>query len=174
MKILKRIFGKRKVDLSDNVPQECPDNWSLTLDDLFQEINEGKRKSIEPQEGAWAKEYERSLIPASIRFPSKGDVYESKQDQIVDFMTAWSRPFTGDGTGTLLKGDSVWVHTDPGEEKPLGTYAIPVDYEKLEKRMVPLEERNDRHYEGFYFYFKTVELNENFILVDTIKNRTFS
>jgi hypothetical protein len=66
MKILKRILGKRKVDLSDNVPQECPDDWNLTLDDLFQEINEGKRKSIEPQEGAWTKEYERSLIPASI------------------------------------------------------------------------------------------------------------
>ena len=82
-------------------------------------------------------------------------------------MTAWSKPFTGDGTATLLKGERVWVHTDPGDKKPLGTYAIPVDYEKLEKRMVLSVERNDRRYEGFYFYFKTLELNQNFRLVDT-------
>ncbi len=36
-------------------------------------------------------------IPDKIRFPSKGDVYESKENQTIDFMTAWSKPFTGDG-----------------------------------------------------------------------------
>lgn len=167
MNILKRIFGKPKVSLQDNIPKKRPDDWNLTLDDLFNEIETGKRKTIEPHEGVWAKEYERTLIPDTIRFPLKGDVYESKQDQTVDFMTAWSRPFTGDGTATLLKGERVWVHTDPGEEKPLGTYTIAVDYEKLEKRMVPSAERNDRRYGGFYFYFKTHELNENFSLAGT-------
>jgi len=167
MNIFKRIFGKRKADVPNKALRKRPDDWNFTLDDLFKEIEAGKRKTIESHEGAWAKEYERSLIPDKIRLPSKGDVYESREDQTIDFMTAWSKPFTGDGAASLLKGERVWVHTDTGEEKPLGVYAIPVDYEKLEKRMVPSVVKNDRHYEGFYFYFKTLELNENFRLVDT-------
>lgn len=133
MKLFNRIFGNREVDLPNKVPLKRPEDWNLTLDDLFREIEAGKRKTIEPHEGAWAKEYERSLIPDKTRFPSKGDVYESRKDQTIDFMTARSKPFTGDGTATLLRGERIWVHTDPGEEKPLGACAIPVDYEKLEK-----------------------------------------
>jgi hypothetical protein len=33
--------------------------------------------------------------------------------------------------------------------------------------MVTREDRNDPKYGGFYFFFKTVELNENFKLVET-------
>lgn len=60
-----------------------------------------------------------------------------------------------------------WVDNDPRDDSPLGTYALPVEYDKLEKRMVPQDERDNPKYGGFYFYFKTVDLNNNFALIQT-------
>jgi hypothetical protein len=131
------------------------------------EVEAGKRKSVGPPELDWAREYERSLIPDGVRFPQKGDVYESLADQEVSYMTAWSAPFTGGGEAILLKGERVWIDSNPTEEKPIGTYALPVEYSKLEERMVPREEREARRYGGFYFYFNTVDLNDRFTLVET-------
>jgi hypothetical protein len=131
------------------------------------EMEAGKRKSVGQPELDWAREYERSLIPDGARFPQKGDVYESLDDQKVTYMTAWSAPFTGGGEATLLKGERVWIDSSPTEKKPIGTYALPVEYNKLEKRMVPREEREAPRYGGFYFYFNTVDLNDKFRLVET-------
>lgn len=153
--------------ISDEPPPKRPADWNLTIEDLFAEMKAGKRTSVGHPEIEWAKEYERGLLPSDIRFPQKGDVYESKRDQTVHYMTAWSAPFTGGGEATLFKGECVWVEKDPMEDQPLGTYALPVDYETLEKRMVPKEELEDPRFGGFYFHFKTVDLNTNFILVET-------
>jgi len=146
---------------------ERPADWNLTLDDLWAEMNAGKRKSVGQPEIEWAREYEKSLIPEDTRFPNKGDVYKANSDQVVHYMTAWSAPFTGGGEATLFKGERIWIDNDPNDEKPLGTYALPVEYRKLEKRMVPAEEREEPRYGGFYFHFKTVDLNKNFTLVQT-------
>jgi hypothetical protein len=144
-----------------------PPGWNLTYDDLFAEMKAGKRKSLGNPEAAWAIDYEKSLLPESTRFPHKGDLYESLADQEIEYMTAWAAPYTGGGKGQLLKGERIWIHSDPREEKPLGVYALPVEYEALEARMVPEAERTSEKYGGFYFYFKTLELESNFRLLQS-------
>lgn len=167
MNWIKRLFGKRLPEKATAAKPARPPDWHLTLEDLFAEMKAGKRKSVGNPEAQWAKDYERSLIPEGTRFPRKGHLYESRCDQTVRYMTAWGAPFTGEGEAVLHKGEHVWIDNDPRDEEPLGSYALPVEYEKLEKRMVPQAERGNPEYGGFYFYFKTVDLNRNFTLIQT-------
>ena len=104
-----------------------PADWNMTIDDLFAEMIAGKRKSVGNPEIEWAREYEKSLIPEGSRFPKNGDVYESKANQTVHYMTAWSAPFTGGGEATLLKGERIWIDNDPNDDGPIGTYALPIE-----------------------------------------------
>lgn len=148
--------------LTDIPPR--PADWKSTIDDLMIEMKEGKRNGIGQPDLEWAREYEISLIPEGYRFPKTGDVYESIADQEVEFMTAWAAPFTGGGQGTILKGERIWIPEE--EEKCIGTYADPVDYSKLEQRMVVATGSTGDKYAGFYLFVKTVVLNEKFKLVD--------
>jgi len=167
MNWIRKLIGKPAPRRPTVSQPERPADWNLTLDDLFAEMESGKRKSVGAPETEWAREYELSLIPADTRFPKKGDLYKSNHDQTVTYMTAWSAPFTGSGEALLLKGERVWVDSDPRQEKPLGTYALAVEYDKLEQRMVPKEERENPRFGGFYFHFKTVDLNNHFTLIET-------
>jgi len=142
-----------------------PPDWNLTIDDLIEEMKAGKRRSIE--EFKRARDYEQSLIPEGIRFPRKGDVYESLKDQTVSYLIGWLGPFTTGGEATLMEGERVWINSDATDEKPIGTYALPIEREQLEERMVPREDRANPKYGGFYFFIKTVQLNEDFKLVET-------
>ncbi|MGD0339981.1 MAG: hypothetical protein ABSB78_14465 [Bacteroidota bacterium] len=144
-----------------------PPDWNLKISDLVEEVKAGKRKFIGTTEIIWAREYERSLIPDGVRYPQKGDVYESLKDQTVHYLTAWAAPYTGGGDTTLLKGEQFWIKSEPLEKNPIGTYALPIEYKKLEERMVPGSDRDNSKYRGFYFAFTTVELNNNFKLVQT-------
>jgi len=167
MNLLQLLFGKKEAPLKEEVLKERPADWNLTISDLMDELTEGKRDSLNSQERTWALDYERSMLSPDIRFPRKGDVYESLEDQTIHFFIAYSAPFTGEGKGTLLKGDKIWIHNNTAEKKPMGEYAIPVNYKELEQRMVTHQERNSFRYDGFYFYFETVDLNEKFRLVET-------
>ncbi|MBF0229820.1 MAG: hypothetical protein HQK63_09590 [Desulfamplus sp.] len=167
MNWIKRLFSRKApVQPVRNIP-ERPSDWNLTLSDLFAEMKAGKRKYIGNPEAEWAKQYEQSLIPEGTRFPSKGDLYESKFDQHIEYLTAWAAPFTGGGEGVLFKGERIWVDNEPRDNKPLGVYALPVEYDKLEMRMVSQDDRNSSKYGGFYFYFNTIDLNKNFTLIKT-------
>ncbi len=129
------------------------------------EMHAGTRPKISGDELAWAREYERSLIPEGTRFPRKGDVYESLEDQTVDYRTEWAAPYEGGAQTTLFKGERVRVNWVPDEAKPVGVSTVPVEYKKLEERIVPRQERESSKYGGFYFYFTTIELNTKFKLV---------
>uniref|UniRef100_UPI0040561A27 hypothetical protein n=1 Tax=Candidatus Electronema sp. TaxID=2698783 RepID=UPI0040561A27 len=166
MCFLHKLFGRRTKQAAP--PAERPPrpaDWNFTFADLMAEMKAGKRNSVGQPELDWASDYERSLIPAGMRFPQKGDVYEVLQDMEVEFMTAWAAPFTGGGKGMLMRGERVLVHFEPAEAKPIGAYAKAVEYKAVEERMVPASERTSRKYGGFYFYFSTVELNTKFALV---------
>ena len=170
MNWIKNIFSSRTLQpatVSQPEKPPMPPDWNLTLDDLFAEMKAGKRKSVGNPEAEWAKEYERTLIPEGTRFPHKGDLYASTCDQMVQYMTAWAAPYTGSGEALLFKGERIWIETEPLDAKPLGSYALPVDYKKLEERMVPQAERSSFKYGGFYFYFKTVDLEKKFTLLQT-------
>lgn len=166
MCLLGKFFGRNIQKTAPPAERPSrPEGWKLTFADLMVEMKAGKRHSIGQPELDWARDYERSLIPAEMRFPQKGDVYEALQDMEVEFMTAWAAPFTGGGKGMLMQGERVIVHSEPAEAKPIGAYAKAVEYKSAEERMVPASERTSRKYGGFYFYFRTVELNTKFSLV---------
>jgi hypothetical protein len=81
----------------------APPGWNKTIQDLFDESKRTK-SAVGPPEVEWARDYERSLIPAGMRFPKKGDVFEATRDVEVSYLTSWSAPFTGGGSGRLKKG----------------------------------------------------------------------
>jgi hypothetical protein len=144
-----------------------PEGWNRTIADLMAEVTAGKRGGVGQPEIDWARDYERSLIPPDVRFPQKGDVYEALEDMTADFLTAWSAPFTGGGQGLLKKSERILVDSEPSEPKPISSYAVAIDYEALEQRIVPESDRTAERYAGFYFHFKTVDLNRKFKLVET-------
>lgn len=144
----------------------APAGWNKTLADLFDEMRRGERGSVGGPEVEWAREYERSLLPAGLRFPCKGDIYEAIDEVCVDYLTAWSAPYTGGGTGTLMKGDRVVIDVDPGTARPISAYAAAVDAAALEPRIVPMDDRTSPKYAGFYFSLKTVDLNRKFRLIE--------
>nr|WP_294939365.1 hypothetical protein [uncultured Flavobacterium sp.] len=119
----------------------------------------------------WAREYERSLIPDGYRFPQKGDMYESRFDQEVDFLTSWSAPYIGGGTTTLFAGEKIWLDAIPSDQKPIGVYLLAVYYQELEARIVPETDRTAFKYGSFSFYVSTRVLNENFRLIKTGFNK---
>jgi len=80
-------------------------------------------------------------------------------------MTAWKAPFTGGGKGKIYKGEEIWIDNEPYEDKPTGTYALPIKYKELESRMVPETERTDQKYNDFYFSISTPILNSKFKLI---------
>jgi hypothetical protein len=165
MHSFKKLSRKNSRKTNDRQPSERPSDWHLTFSDLMEEIKTGKRKIICQTELDWAGEYERSLLPDDIQFPASGDVYESLDNQTINYLTAWEAPSTGKGQGNLLKGEKVWINSEPVDLKAIGTYALPIEYKELEDRMISQENRENRNYNGFYFYFKTIELHSNFKLV---------
>ena len=152
--------------MSESTIPPPPLGWNKTIADLVAEITSGVRKSVGPYETQWARDYERSLLRADVRFPNKGDLYEALQDIKIDYMTSWAAPFTGSGKGLLKRGERIRVKYEPGEPRPIGIYLEAVDYATLESRMVPETERNNEKYCGFYFSVKTLDLNRRFKLVE--------
>jgi hypothetical protein len=164
MSFLKRLLGITELKKPQKIKAERPPEWKSTISDLWSDMKAGKRRSIAQQEFEWAEDYERSLIPENCRFPRKGDLYESLEDQVVDFQTDWAMPYTGAGEGTLLKGERVRIE-EPRNDKPVIVSAKPVDYAKLEERMVPKQDRECPKYGRFYLRLKTMDLNTRFRLV---------
>lgn len=146
----------------------APPGWNKTVDDLMSEMKSGLRESVEGPEFEWARNYETSLwrsqLPKDTRFPRSGDVYEAIDDIEVGYMTHWFAPFTGGGSAVLKQGERV-VALDVRDQEPLGIYARPVDYEQLELRMVPEEERARKKYGGFSLAISTRDLNTKFRLI---------
>ncbi|MFZ1528908.1 MAG: hypothetical protein WAT19_09160 [Ferruginibacter sp.] len=144
-----------------------PKDWNFTISDLMEEMKNGTRKEIREPEMTWAREYEKSLIPSHYRFPEKGDLYITKFDQEVEFITNWSAPYTGGGTTKLFKGEQIWVTSNPIDKKPIGVYLEAVKYDELEERIVSQSDRSSFKYGGFSFSISTKVLNENFDLLQT-------
>lgn len=149
--------------MNDSFPP-APEGWNKTLSDLHEELKRGERQSVGNPELHWAREYTRSQIPATMRFPKKGDVYEVLEDMTVTYLVAYTAPVTGRGSGLLKKGDRLIVDHEPADAKPIGVYVKGVNHKDLEARIVPRSIRREPKYGGIYFFFDTVELNSKFKL----------
>ncbi len=166
------VDGSETPEMPPPIPP-MPAGWNLTLLDLMNEVETGKRRTLQEPETSWALEYERSQLPAGIRFPHKGDVYEARADTALDFHVAWGRgPSTCEGRGVLLRGERVRVAMEPRDARPLLVHADVVDSGEAERRIVPAEDRDDPQYSGFFFSIRTVELHRNFVLVSTAEAET--
>jgi hypothetical protein len=143
----------------------APPSWNKTIRDLLAEVDRGESGSVGSPEVDWARDYERSMLPADIRYPRKGDIYEAVTDFEVTYLTAWTAPYTGDGRGSLKGGDRLCIEHEPSNPKPTSVYATAVNYEDLEKRLVPPDVRKNEQYSGYYFSIKTADLHSLFKLV---------
>jgi hypothetical protein len=141
----------------------APPGWNKTIQNLFDESKK-TGSAVGSPEVEWARDYERSLIPVGTRFPKKGDVYEATTDVEVRYLTSWSAPFTGGGSGTLKKGERVIIDYDP-LSRPIAANAKAINYTHVEEDMVPESDRSNMKYSGFYLVLKTLELSRDFKLV---------
>jgi hypothetical protein len=141
----------------------APPGWNKTIQDLTDEAKK-TGSAVGSPEVEWARDYERSLIPAGTRFPKIGDVYEATKDITVSYLTSWSAPFTGGGSGILKKGERVIIDYEP-LPRPIAASAKAINYTRVEEGMVPESERSNKKYSGFYLVLKTLELSRDFKLV---------
>jgi hypothetical protein len=150
-------------------PPPAPAGWCKTLADLWAELDAGLRETLGSPETDWARDYERSLLPAKTRFPRRGDVYEALEDFEVSYMTSWRAPFTGGGKALLKRGDQIEIPDSSVIPLPILVYARAVNYRELEVRVVPESERKSESYTGFYFAVRTSDLNTKFRLVRSVE-----
>jgi hypothetical protein len=139
----KRIFATNKNE--DNALLPMPPDWNLTTDELASEIEKGKRGKMNPNEWAWAKEYERNLMRQSYRFPKYGDLYQAKFEQTLSYQIDLSGvPASFQGSLNIIAGEQFWVYAEPNEEEQFGAFLIPVHYKDIEKKIVPEPERKGK------------------------------
>jgi hypothetical protein len=91
-------------------------------------------------------------------------VYEATSDVEVSYVTSWSAPFTGGGSGRLKKGERVIIDYEP-LPRPIAANAKAINYTQVEQEMVPESDRSNNKYSGFYFVLKTLQLSRAFRLV---------
>ena len=142
-----------------------PPGWNKTTSDLAEEIKAGVSKGFGGAEWEGARDYERSLLPADIRYPRKGDVYEALRDIEVRYLTSWNAPYTGGGKAVLKQGDRIKVDDEP-IDRPISVPAVAINYAELEERIVPSSDRNSEKYSGFHLSIDTIDLNKCFKLTD--------
>lgn len=164
-KFLKWLFTMKDASSPRAPNPPRPKNWDKTIGDLMQELSEGRRKSIGQPELDWAREYTRSLLPDGLRYPMKADVYEALSTQCIRYVTHWRKPFTGGHKTMIHSGERVWIH-EPSHERPISVHATPINYNLLEQRIVPAEDRLQPDYDGFSLSIDTMILLNNFRLVE--------
>lgn len=135
-----------------------PPGWTKTVRDLFAEPS----RTIGADELEWARAYERSLLQSWARFPRNGEVFEAIEETAVEFVTHWSAPFTGGGSGVLPRGTKVRVEVFDRDPEPIAVYARPLDYAALEATLVSQLDRSADKYDGYSLSLRTEQLNRLF------------
>lgn len=82
----------------------------------------------------------------------KGDMFEVLEDLHTFGLSAWTYAYTGDFKCLLRKGTLLSVPKNTLEGRT-AFYLLPVEYEKMEKELVPVKIRNAPRYNGYYFIF---------------------
>lgn len=134
-----------------------------TSKELFDELDQGKRKTISAPEleAAWA--YEDSLFPPNARFPKKGDIYVLLNEIEIPFVVSFGARQLAD-KAVLPKGMQICVDT-MSDEKPRAVGCRPVEYTIFEELIVPKEQRIHPEYSGYYLFVATLSLMKDFVLI---------
>jgi hypothetical protein len=107
------------------------------------------------------------LLLDGTRFPKNGELYESISEIEVSYQIHFKAPFTGGGSGTLPKGVVVEVIFNPAMKDPIGVAAKPIEYEWVERILIPKDDLANSKYGGYSITISTQQLNEKFKLVAT-------
>ena len=142
-----------------------PKGWNKTVADLFEEMRQGKRLIATDEEGEWAKEYEKSLLPASAVFPEEGQVWHAVDDCDVEFEVFFTAPGGGpSGATRISRGERVRIGSQTNSDA-LSVHFLPLRYEELELAIVAQHIRANPRYADYALYSKTGYFNEHFRLV---------
>jgi O-acetyl-ADP-ribose deacetylase (regulator of RNase III) len=132
-----------------------------TLDELFNELKIGKRSSINEQELENGRKLSKALMPTGLFYPTGFEVFEAVDDIQISYLTYFMAPYTGGDKAKILKGERVVVGK-PNQEKPLSYHCLPINAGEIEKRIIPLSDRDNPAYDGYSLSIETKLLNKYF------------
>ena len=132
-----------------------------TIDELFQEMKEGKRRTIEGKTLDNARKLTQALMPKGLFYPKGGEVFEAIQDVQISYLTHFMAPYTGGEKTKLLRGEKIIV-SKPNQNKPLSYYCYPINAAEIENRIIPFSDKADPAYNGFSLSIDTKSLNKDF------------
>jgi hypothetical protein len=165
-KFIIQFFGNKNTVIKES--KEMPLDWNLTVDELVNEIKNGKRGEMTPAEYNWAREYEMNIMRRIYRFPKRGDLYRAKFEQTISYQVELSGvPTSFFGSIIIKGGEQLWVYCEIYEDEPLSAFLLPVHYKEMESNIITEDERKGKMYNGFYFNITTKILNEKFDLIQT-------
>ena len=153
---------------TDSVSRPRPEDWKKTVADLFEEMRQGKRLGATAEEGDWARDYEKSLLPADAIFPKEGQVWEAVSECEVDFEVFFCAPGGGPaGTFRLAGGERVRIGSLTNTEG-LFVHFVPLRYEQLQDVIVAPQVRANPRYSDYALGAKTGYFNAHFRLVEDL------
>ena len=136
-----------------------------TFDEMYKELQEGKRKEISHSDTQKSAALQRTLYPKNIRYPQSGDIYLCIEDAQINYMTHWMKPYTG-GDKTIFPKDEKIKITDISQTKPTSVYCQAANADKIENLLIPQSDREQYDYNGYSLVVDTVTLNKKFKLVE--------
>ena len=95
---------------------------------------------------------------------SEGQKYKALTDIELTCMTSWSAPYTGGYERIFPCGEEFVIENDP----PTGAtavYANPCNYDKLHEQFIPLHDRKQKRYQGYYLGIKLEDIEHKCELV---------
>ncbi len=132
-----------------------------TFDQLFNEMKKGRRQSIAQNEIEKARKLEIALLPKSIHFPVDGEIYEAIADSGVSYLTHHMAPYTGGGDAVLEKGTRIIIR-NPGAMRSSAVNAHPVNYDDIEKKIIPADIKENPNYGGYSISVRIKTLHKHF------------
>lgn len=132
---------------------------------MLEEMSNGKRLNINKRELSNATKLERSLYPKNVLIPKQGDVFETTAEVEVTYLTHHFAPYTGGEKAILPEGVQV-ICSKPNSDKPLSISAKAKDYNKVEKLLIPEEDRNEPTYDSYSLSIDTKLFEKSFKMIE--------
>jgi hypothetical protein len=134
-----------------------PPGWNKTTSELA-----ASKPFPTPLEWEWAQVYELMGLRKWARFPRDGEVYEALENLLIEYLIQWDAPVSSGDTGLITRGTQVRVSVMPEDQEPLSVYADPLEYDRVERELIPEGTRATTKYAGFYLSIRTEDLNRFF------------
>ena len=95
-------------------------------------------------------------MPDKETTPVHGDIYEAEEDFTIIYKTILVEAFSNTGKATFPAGDRLII--DTCGRKGINVYCDAVNYDSLEKLIVPETMRTSQNYNGYYFHLAVTTL----------------